>query len=97
MPDDPLILEIFALRRKNKALADDLRHQHLKMTRALKELYDQRRFFRLGLLENQWESFDQLNMRMRQLEGTIQFLDNPTAGHQSEMEIPERWKKTTKG
>ena len=94
LPDDPIVIEIFTLTRQNADLRRDLRAAQKKITRALESLHNLRRYFRLGLFENQWETYDELRRRMGQLDSVLQFLEDPLGGIDTEESpIPNRWRK----
>ena len=92
LPDDPVVIEIFTLTRQNADLRRDLRAAQKKITRALESLQSLRRYFRLGLFENQWETYDELRRRMGKLDSVLQYLEDPLGGIEAE-EVPDRWRK----
>lgn len=92
-PEDAITLEIFSLRRRVTELTADLILRNEKITRALVELQSQRRYFRLLISDNQGESYDQIQTRIRKIESTIHYVEDPVAGHVEELPIPDRWKK----
>ncbi len=93
MPDDPIAMEVFALRRELARARCDLFASNKKITRAIETLHATRRFIRLGLYEKQWETYDELKRRLAGIEGTLALLDDPVWGIEDKMEIPDHWKK----
>lgn len=92
MPDDPTVVEIFALRRELAALRRDMAAARKKITRSIEALHATRRFLRVGLFEHQWETHDELRRRLANIEGVLALLDDPVWGIDEKIEIPERWK-----
>lgn len=90
---DAVTLEIFSLRRRNAELVAKVEGLNNKLTKALERLYSLRRFIQLWVFEGQGESYDQVQTRLNHLSGTIQFLEDRSAGPSAPLEVPERWKK----
>jgi hypothetical protein len=64
--------QITELRQEQKQLLS-------KLTRCLEVITDTKRFIELGLHYDQWETYDELNLRRRRLEAMISLIDDPVA------------------
>jgi hypothetical protein len=62
-------LEIYRLQRQVAALKDDKRELNDKVSSALSVISDTIRFFELGLHDDQWENFSQIQQRIANLRG----------------------------
>ncbi len=93
VPDDTVTMEIFAFRRRNEQLQDDLAAANTKITRALELLFSLRRFLSLWINEGQGETYDQMHARMHKIDGTIRFLEDRMAGQPAHEEKIPAWKK----
>lgn len=93
VPDDPITLEVFSLRRQNAALTAKVIGLNNKLTKALECLYSTRRFLELWIHEGQGESFDSVERRIKGIGATIAHLEDRSIGPSPELEVPERWKK----
>lgn len=93
VPDDTVTMEIFALRRRNEQLQDDLAAANTKITRALELLFSLRRFLSLWINDGQGETYDQVNARMHKIDGTIRFLEDRMAGQPTHEDKVPAWKK----
>src|SRR5215467_3144343 len=63
------VFEIYRLRRRLAEQIDDNRSLSNKISEALTLIRGTIRFFELGLLNNQWETYDELMRRKQELKG----------------------------
>jgi len=92
-PDDPTTLEVFSLRRRNAELNDKVRALNNKLTRCHELLNSLKRFFDLWIYEDQGETYDELQNRMRRIKTTIELIEDRMVGETTPLEMPERWRK----
>lgn len=90
---DEYKFEIYSLRRELVSLRHDKKRLNVKITRALAQLHDELRFWRLFVYENERETLGEIYQRMRQLEAAIKYLDDPSVGEAPDFKIPDRWQK----
>jgi hypothetical protein len=93
---DAVTLEIFSLRRQNAELKSNVEGLNNKLTRCLETLNSTKRFLRLWIHEGQGESYDQIHIRMRSIDVTINVIEDRSIGPAPKLEIPDRWKKGSK-
>ena len=90
---DAVTLEIFSLRRRNAELRAKNECLNIKLTKTLEILQSERRFLQLWIYENQGESYDEIQHRMKRIDATIQLIEDRMAGPAAPLEIPARWKR----
>lgn len=91
---DAVTLEIFSLRRKNAEQHSRIEELQSKLTKALECLQSQKRFLRLWIYDEIGESYDKMQQRMRDIDGTIRYVESLHVGPRPEIKIPERWRKS---
>lgn len=92
-PDDPIIMEIFTLRRRVTDLTNRLTDANKKLTRALECLQGLHRFFFLWVYEGQGESYDEIMTRMGKISSTVEIIQAKILGPYPEAEVPQKWQK----
>lgn len=90
---DAITLEVFSLRRRNAELRAKNEALNIKLTKTLEMLHSERRFLQLWIYENQGESYDEIQHRMKRIDATIQLIEDRMAGPAAPLEIPAKWKR----